>query len=132
MAQLEALPALATPGTLLERRAETRDQALGTLWMVDHNGRTVLRCQCLDASHGGIRLRAPLGYGIAEGQRYELRSHLPGRYPVEGLGLVGSRWGTIVRTQVRLGADEDHLELGMALDDAASSLSVPPATGAWA
>jgi hypothetical protein len=84
--------------------------------MVDHYGSTVLRCRCLDVSKNGMRLRVPLGYGVAEGQRYELRSHLPGASPVTSLGLVGSRWATVVRTQLYLGDNEDHLDVGVVLD----------------
>jgi len=93
--------------------------------MVDHIGGTVLRCQCLDASHSGIRLRArsamalrkaSVRAAVAPAGLLPRRRPRPGREPL----------GTIVRTQVRLGADEDHLELGMALDDVGSSLSVRP------
>lgn len=70
----------------------------------------------------------PLGYGVAEGQRYELRSHLPGSRPVEGFGVVGSRWGTVVRTQVRLRGADDHLDVGVALDAAESTSLMVSAT----
>jgi hypothetical protein len=105
------------PALLSERRTEPREAVSGTLWMVDHHGSTILRCQCVERSSNSMRLRVPLGYGIAEGQRYELRSHLPGRQPVEGFGVVGSRWATVVRTQVRLGEDDDHLDVGVLLDN---------------
>ena len=99
-----------------ERRTEPRESVGGTLWMVDHNGSTILRCRCVESSPNGMRLRVPLGYGVAEGQRYELRSHLPGRQPAGGFGVIGSRWATVVRTQVRLGEDDDHLDVGVLLD----------------
>ncbi len=63
-----------------------------------------------------MRLRVPLGYGVAEGQRYELRSHLPGSRSAATLGIVGSRWATVVRTQLVVGQGEDHLEVGLVLD----------------
>jgi hypothetical protein len=86
------------------------------LWLIDHEGETVLRCHCIEGSGSGMRLRVPLGYGIAEGQRYELRSHLPGTRPVEGFGLIGSRWATVVRTDVCTAANEHHLEVGVVFD----------------
>jgi hypothetical protein len=116
MTRCETLPASTESGFVTERRAEPRESVAGTLWMIDHYGATVLKCQCIESSRSGMRLRVPLGYGIAEGQRYELRSHLPGRQPVEGFGVIGSRWATVVRTQVRLGEDEDHLDVGVVLD----------------
>ena len=87
------------------------------LWMIDHHGSTVLRCRCVEVSENGMRLRVPLGYGVAEGQRYELRSHPPGAHaPPPPLGLVGSRWATVVRTQLLLGENEDYLDIGVVLD----------------
>jgi hypothetical protein len=130
MTNCETLPASAEPGLLHDRRAEAREPVSIVLWMVDHYGSTVLKCQCIESSPSGMRLRVPLGYGIAEGQRYELRSHLPGSHPVEGFGVIGARWATVVRTQVRLGEDEDHLDVGVLLDatdHTALTLSSPAA-----
>lgn len=103
---------------VLERRFETRRPAYCDLWMIDHHGSTVLRCRCVEVSKNGMRLRVPLGYGVAEGQRYELRSHLPGAMPSTSLGLVGSRWATVVRTQLLLDEQGDHVEVGVVLDHA--------------
>jgi hypothetical protein len=101
---------------IIERRFESRESVRCDLWMIDHHGSTVLRCQCVEVSPGGMRLRVPLGYGVAEGQRYELRSHLPGARPASTLGLVGSRWATVVRTQLHIDEGEDHLDVGVVLD----------------
>ncbi|MGD8450712.1 MAG: hypothetical protein PVJ57_02740 [Phycisphaerae bacterium] len=119
--------AVATP-VAPERRTEPRNAVAGSLWIVDHHGSTVLKCQCVESSHNGLRLRVPLGYGIAEGQRYELCSHLPGHQPPEGFGLIGRRWATVVRTQVRLGEDEDHLDVGVVLDTAVGHTLTRPAS----
>ncbi len=100
---------------LHDRRFEPRQAVAADLWMIDHHGSTVLRCRCLEASDNGMRLRVPLGYGVAEGQRYELRSHLPGG-PSGGLGLVVSRWATVVRTELRVGQGDDHVDVGVVLD----------------
>ncbi len=40
--------------------------------MLDNEGATVLPCRCLKSSDRGLRLEAPSGYGLAEGQEYEL------------------------------------------------------------
>ena len=116
MTNSETLGAATKLGSGDERRVEPREAVSGNLWMVDHQGNTVLKCQCLESSSSGIRLRVPLGYGIADGQRYELRSHLPGRESTGGFGIVGSRWATVVRTQVRLGDEDDHIDVGLLLD----------------
>jgi hypothetical protein len=118
-----SLPSLSTATALIpepnfarERRYEARRPVSCELWMIDHCGSTVLRCQCLEVSKNGMRLRVPLGYGVAEGQRYELRSHLPGTPTRTSLGLVGSRWATVIRTQLCLDDNEDHLDIGVVLD----------------
>lgn len=113
MTECATVSAECGPETTEERRGALRTPTTGTLWMIDHAGHTVLRCQCVEVSESGMRLRVPLGYGVAEGQRYELRSHLPGAAPGRDFGLMGSRWATVVRTQVRLGHDEDHLDVGV-------------------
>lgn len=100
-----------------ERRFEPRENIACDLWMIDHHGSTVLRCRCLEVSKHGMRLRVPLGYGVSEGQRYELRSHLPGTHVVPtGFGLSGSRWATVVRTELRIDGQEDHLDVGVVMD----------------
>jgi hypothetical protein len=115
--------ALAPPQVagLADRRIEPRQAVSCDLWMIDHHGSTVLRCRCIDSSPTGMRLRVPLGYGVAEGQRYELRSHLPDTPCPVTLGLVGSRWATVVRAQLCLGENEDHLDVGVVLDVADSA-----------
>lgn len=106
------------PTPALERRFEVRRRVDCPLWMIDHYGSTILRCRCVDVSNNGLRLQVPLGYGVAEGQRYELRSHLPGSSSGTSLGLVGSRWATVVRTQLLLDESEHHLDVGVVLDHA--------------
>lgn len=113
------------PPRLGERRFEPRHPVSCDLWMIDHHGSTVLRCHCLEASNNGMRLRVPLGYGVAEGQRYELCSHMPGTPKTPAFGVIGSRWATVVRTELQLDECEDHLDVGVVLD-----LADAPLTGA--
>jgi hypothetical protein len=114
---------LAAPLGMLasERRFEQRREVSCELWMIDHHGSTVLRCRCIEVSNNGMRLEVPLGYGVAEGQRYELRSHLPGAMSRTPLGLVSSRWATVVRTQLEIGSHDDHVEVGVVLDHVEAS-----------
>lgn len=117
-AALNAPATIRKPSPAAERRFEPRRPVTCDLWMIDHYGSTVLRCRCIEVSKNGMRLRVPLGYGVAEGQRYELRSHLPGALSETSLGLVGSRWATVVRTQVLLDENEDYLDVGVVIDHA--------------
>lgn len=122
MATLETQPqivptaAAPLPPGVVERRTERRQPINCCLWMIDHHGSTVLRCQCAEISPNGMRLRVPLGYGVAEGQRYELRSHLPGTRSFTSLGVIGSRWATVVRTRLCVGDGSDFLDVGVVLD----------------
>jgi hypothetical protein len=43
------------------------------LFLIDRNTDTVLRCRTEDVSDAGLYATAPIGYGLAIGQRYELR-----------------------------------------------------------
>jgi len=106
----------------IERRFEPRNPVSCDLWMIDHHGSTVLRCHCIETSGNGMRLRVPLGYGVSEGQRYELCSHLPGTSSLPGFGIVGNRWATVVRTELQLDECEDHLDVGVVLDVVESPL----------
>lgn len=107
---------LESPPFSSERRFEPRRTVACDLWLIDHQGQTILRCRCVETSRNGLRVRVPLGYGVAEGQRYELRSHLPGAPRAASLGVVGSRWGTVVRTQLCLDGEGDHVDAGFVLD----------------
>lgn len=102
--------------TEADRRHVARDDTACDLWMVGHEGSTILRCHCDNVSPIGLHLVAPLGYGIAEGQRYELRSRLPGRAALPGFEFERVRWGTVVRTEIIVGSHGDHLGVGVELD----------------
>ena len=100
---------------VIERRTESREQVVGNLWMVDNQTSTVLRCRCIDVSNSGMRLRVPAGYGVREGQSYELTSHLPGQSAPPGFGLMVSRRATVVRTQIVPADDDFDVDVGVKL-----------------
>jgi len=105
----------------MERRSDARTRVACDLWMIGHESSTILRCRCDNAGEGGLHLVAPLGYGIAEGQRYELRSHPPGTHPFAGFGPSISRWARIVRTEILLDGGRDRLGVGVSLEPAPRS-----------
>ena len=86
------------------------------LWMIDHAGSTVLRCRCLEASTTGMRLCVPAGYGVAVGQRYELRGRVFGEHPSAALRAIVASWVTVVQTQNMTDEDGDRLDVGVAAD----------------
>ncbi|MBU0641024.1 MAG: PilZ domain-containing protein [Planctomycetes bacterium] len=116
MSTMPASPTAISKTRVSERRFDQRTPITCNLWMIDHHGSTVLKCHCTNMSKSGMRLRVPLGYGITGGQRYELRSHLPGEQAEPGFNVVGSRWATVVWTEMQIDAADDHLAIGVALD----------------
>lgn len=113
---VSADPVAETHPVAVERRLEPRAATHADLWMVDHQGATILRCQCVDISESGMRLRVPLGYGVVEGQRYEIRSRAGGYAQMLGINDMRRRWATVVRARVHFGSTDDHLEIGVVLD----------------
>ena len=99
-----------------ERPSGSGSTCAGDLWMIDHAGSTVLRCLCLEASATGMRLCVPAGYGVAVGQRYELRGLVPGEHPPTIWPAVATSWVTVVQTQTMSDEDRDRLEVGVAVD----------------
>lgn len=70
-----------------------------------------VRGECRNLSDNGLYMVAPIGYGLAVGQRYLF--HVG---PTHGRGPHESRHGTVVRAEVVLGDDADHLGLGVCFD----------------
>ena len=112
-------------GDLLERRAEPRQRTCGDLWMIDPDDSTVFRCRCVDLSESGLRLRAPLGYGIRKGRRYELCSHLHDRTHGPQLGFAVSRWATVVRSRMLPDETDDCVDVGLRLDHSRRTATSP-------
>ncbi len=105
-----------TSRRLGERQPEVRTALSGDLWMIDHNGATVLRCRCLAASATRMRLCVPVGYGVAVGQRYELSARGAGENPFSPLRATVTSWVTVVQTQRMTGEDPDRIDVGVTVD----------------
>ncbi len=104
------------------RRDDLREAVIGALWMIDNQTSTVFRCRCVDVSTNGMRLLVPVGYGVREGQRYELTSHLPGQSAPPGLGLMVSRRAEVVRTRIIPNEAEYDIEIGVRLSDSRTAI----------
>jgi hypothetical protein len=88
----------------------------GDLWMVDHNGATVLRCRCLAVSATRMRLCVPAGYGVAVGQRYELSARDPGEQLLPSLRAIVTLWVTVVQTQNMTDEDPERIDVAVVVD----------------
>jgi hypothetical protein len=82
-----------------ERRPVARD-----LWLIDHQANAVLRCRSNDISDAGMHATAPIGFGMAVGQRYEIKiangDH--GAFPHAG-ATKSLGYGTVIRTEMQIG-----------------------------
>jgi hypothetical protein len=101
---------------LVDRRNHAREQNPFDVWLIDHSGSTILHCKCLDSSSNGLFVRAPLGYAIAEGRRYEVSSHPPQESHWPGFDFVKSRTGTVVRTEMHVNEGAHYVGVGIRLD----------------
>ena len=99
-----------------DRRGGPRRE--GDYWasLLSLDGREVISCQLNNMCEGGLHFTAPVGYGFAVGQRYEL---LVGERDVAGLDhkLVGEgHYATIVRTEFLIGDQGDQVGVGLRFD----------------
>jgi hypothetical protein len=97
----------------------------GGLWMVDHNGATVLRCRCLAVSATWMWLCVPAGYGVAVGQRYELSARDPGEQLFPSLHAIVTLWVTVVQMQNMTDEDPERIDVAVVVDPVELN-SVPP------
>jgi len=108
-----AQPTMARPA---EHPSDMHSALSGDLWMIDHNGTTVLRCRCLTAAAARMHLCVPVGYGVAVGQRYELSARSLGENSFAPSRAVVKSWVTVVQTQGMTDADPDRIDVAVAVD----------------
>ncbi len=107
-----------TRGALDERRDTSRWPARCDVWLLDLEGMTVLRCQTDNVSSGGLHCTLPIGYGLAVGQRYELRiRRSPDESPTARSSWTGC-YGTIIRTRLISEGGVDRLAVALRFDSA--------------
>jgi hypothetical protein len=76
-----------------------------------------IRCDTDNLGAGGIHVTVPVGYGIAVGQRFELQIAAPGASLGMGPLLTSpGYYATVVRTRLQLGAEGDHVGVGLRFD----------------
>jgi hypothetical protein len=93
-----------------ENRREQRDYSRHPircdLWLIDAESQSVLRCKTNNVSDAGLAASAPIGYGLAVGQRYEVRlaerQNAVGASPHRAASLG---YATIIRSGIELSGD---------------------------
>lgn len=77
----------------------------------------VIPAECLNISDSGLYGVVPIGYGVAMGQRYTFRLTIGERGPDPGANQLVSQVGTVIRTELLIGADGsgDRVGIGVRL-----------------
>lgn len=92
-----------------EQRAYTRRGITCDLWLIDTHWQSVVRCKTENVSDAGLYGKSPVGYGLAIGQRYEVRvadTHAAGQVPPDLAPSLG--FATIVRTELDVEGQGNH------------------------
>lgn len=103
----------------LDHRDYARRPVQVDVWLVDPQTQTILRCKTRDVSDAGLHAIAPIGFGLAIGQRYEARivSTPPGK-PISPNHITKSLgYGTVIRTEMQANGDhEDRIGFALRFD----------------
>jgi hypothetical protein len=78
------------------------------LWLIDGEAQYVLRCKTDDVSDAGLHATAPVGFGLAVGQRFEARiasPHYAGPMSTHLAASLG--YATVIRTEIKVGRSQD-------------------------
>ena len=103
-------------GDFADRRAGLRQQTSSWVALMDLSGAELLCRQADNIGEGGLHLTAPVGHGLAVGQRYEICIG-----PESGVEAVRKpvgegHYATVVRTQMSIGGHADHVKVGFRFD----------------
>lgn len=94
-----------------DARQFRRLTSLHNAHLYDLNGRQIVSCKMNNLSSGGLHAKAPAGYGLAVGQRYEVRFGSGTPHELHNLSV----YATVVRTELKVNRDE--LGVGMRFDN---------------
>ncbi len=98
-----------------DQREYARRHIQCDIWLVDTTSQSVLRCKTDDIADAGLRATAPVGFGLAIGQRYEVRIAGPQSHGAVSAHLARSLgYATVVRTEIKV-CDERPDRVGCAL-----------------
>ncbi len=93
-----------------ERRRVTCD-----IWLEDIASHYVIRCKTADISDSGVFASAPIGFGLAVGQRYEIKIASTSEFASASPRLAPSLgYGTVIRHEVDVSSPDVH-RIGLAI-----------------
>jgi len=101
----------------LEERRNSERQARDTeICLISLRGCEVLRCRLHDASEAGVYVSAPIGFGLAVGQRFEVLLGVDAANEPNPRLLSPGPYATVVRTRVDVGSGGDSVGVALRFD----------------
>ncbi|MBN2561033.1 MAG: hypothetical protein JXQ75_08895 [Phycisphaerae bacterium] len=98
-----------------DQREYARRRIRCDLWLIDGASQSVLRCKTSDIADAGLHATAPVGFGLAVGQRFEARIAAPQSTGAMSAHLATSLgYATVIRTEIKVGDNESD-RVGCAL-----------------
>ena len=101
----------------IDKRDYDRRRLNCDLWMIDSSSQSVLRCKTVDISDAGLHGTAPVGFGLALGQRYEIR--IANTESARGSAYLGAALGyaTVIRIEFQVDtAKQDRVGFAVRFD----------------
>jgi hypothetical protein len=102
--------------SLEERRSSQRQQQHAEVCLISLRGCEVLRCRLHDVSDAGVYVSAPIGFGVAVGQRFEVLLGADSANEPNPRRLSPGEYATVVRTRVDVGSDGDSVGVALRFD----------------
>jgi hypothetical protein len=97
-----------------EQRDYARRAVAYELFLIDPESEAVCRSRTQNVSDAGVFAMAPIGFGLAIGQRYEIRMAVgEGDSFITG-GIRSLGYGTVIRSEMRVGRDHPD-QIGVAI-----------------
>jgi len=93
----------------INNRVYSRRSKTHTVYLIDREDNNVLRCRSQDIGDGGLFGTCPIGYGLAVGQRYEVRigggedATLASPEQMPSLG-----YASVTRVEMNLARQDNH------------------------
>lgn len=103
----------------LDHRDYDRKQVQCDLWLIEPSSQSILRCKTNNVSDAGLHAHAPVGFGLAVGQRYEIRLAPPNTTPrpLSDQWAKSLGYATVVRTEIHVGDERpDHVGFAVRFD----------------
>lgn len=101
-----------------EQREYARRRIECDIWLIDTASQSVMRCKTTDIADAGLHAITPIGFGLAVGQRYEVRiacNQSDGMMSPQLAKSLG--YGTVIRTEIKVGDEQpDRVGCAMCLD----------------